>query len=228
MQWPLVLSGLAMGLAAMPHCALMCAAPCSALTRDQGMTAFQVGRLVSYGIVGGLSAYSVSTLGVWSQSVPALRPLWTLLHLAFLSLGLWWLATGQHPAWMRREAAVPMRMVSGPRPRLKPMVRSGLGGLAWVAWPCAALQGAILLASLGSGPGTGVLVMLAFALASMPGLLAAPWAMKQWRTWRGSAADPDRLASVAFRVGGAGLVMTSGWALTRGIWHSLAAWCGLA
>ena len=105
---------------------------------------------------------------------------------------------------------------------------AGRRHLAWVAWPCAALQGAILLASLGSGPGTGVLVMLAFAVASMPGLLAAPWAMRQWRAWRGSAADPDRLASVAFRVGGAGLVMTSGWALTRGIWHSLAAWCGVA
>jgi len=196
------------------------------------MTWRRVGRLVSYGIVGGLSAYSVSTLGVWSQAVPALRPLWTLLHLAFLSLGLWWLATGQHPVWMRREVAVPISVVSGPGPRglpmMRPLMRSGLGGLAWVAWPCAALQGAILLASLGSGPGTGVLVMLAFALASMPGLLAAPWAMKQWRAWRGSAADPDRLASVAFRVGGAGLVMTSGWALTRGIWHSLAAWCGLA
>lgn len=222
MQWPLVLSGLAMGLAAMPHCAVMCAAPCSALSGHQGMPAFQLGRLISYCAVGALSAYSVSTVGVWSQSVPALRPLWTLLHLAFMSLGLWWLATGEHPAWMRRDATIPVHVTTGGRQ----LLRSGLGGMAWVAWPCAALQGGILLASLGNGPGVGALVMAAFALASMPGLLLGPWALRRWRTWQGSRLDPGRLASVAFRVGGAGLVMTSGWALTRGLWHSVWAWCG--
>lgn len=229
MQWPLVLSGLAMGLAAMPHCAFMCAAPCAALTRGQGVIPFQLGRLLGYGAVGALSAYSVSNLGLWAQSVPALRPLWTLLHLAFLSLGLWWLATGRHPAWMRREVVAPVTFAHVGS-RLAPsrvMVRSGLGGLAWVAWPCAALQGAILLASLGNDPGAGALVMGAFAVASMPGLLVAPWAMKRWQAWRGEKkTDPDRLASLAFRIGGAGLTMTSAWALTHGIWHSLWVWCG--
>lgn len=225
MQWPLLLSGLAMGLAAMPHCAFMCAAPCAALTRDQGMVAFQGGRLLSYAAIGALSAYSVSTLGAWSQSVPALRPWWTLLHLAFLGLGLWWLLTGQHPAWMRRDATVSLGHAKGGG-RLV-MVRAGLGGLAWVAWPCAALQAALLLASLGNGPREGALVMTAFALASMPGLLVAPWALRRWQAWRGAKADPQWLASAAFRIGGAGLVITSSWALTRGIWHSLLAWCGV-
>lgn len=222
MQWPLVISGLALGLAAMPHCAIMCAAPCAALSGDKGMPAFQTGRLLGYVAAGALSAYSVSILGAWTQAVPALRPLWTLLHLAFLSLGLWWLVTGAHPAWLRRDVAVPVHAAS----QGKQWMRAGAGGLAWVAWPCAALQGAILLASLGNGPGAGALVMAAFALASMPGLLIAPWALQRWRASQGSRIDPDRLAKLAFRVGGAGLVMTSGWALTRGIWHSLWAWCG--
>lgn len=224
MQWPLLLSGLAMGLAAMPHCAFMCAAPCSALTQGRGteVALFSLGRLIGYSLVGALSAYSVATLGVWSQSVPALRPLWTLLHLAFLSLGLWWLITGRHPVWLRRDAAMPVQVPGHPRR----LLRSGMGGLAWVAWPCAALQGAILLAALGNGPVVGALVMAAFALASMPGLLVAPWAMKRWRAGPGASADPSRLATLAFRLGGAGLVMSSGWALTRGIWHSLWLWCG--
>lgn len=224
MQWPLVISGLAMGLAAMPHCALMCAAPCAALTRGQGVGLFQAGRLLGYAAAGALSAYSVSTLGVWSQAAPALRPLWTLLHLAFLCLGLWWLATGQHPAWMRRDAATPIHGLSVGGAWL----RSGVGGLAWVAWPCAALQGAILLASLGNGPEVGALVMAAFALASMPGLVVAPWALRRWQAWRGAKTDPARLASLAFRLGGVGLILSSGWALTRGIWHDIGVWCGLA
>ena len=29
MQWPLILAGLAMGVAATPHCTLMCGAPCA-------------------------------------------------------------------------------------------------------------------------------------------------------------------------------------------------------
>lgn len=228
MQWPLLLSGLAMGLAAMPHCAFMCSAPCSALTQGRGaaVVVFSLGRLLGYCLLGALSAYSVSTLGWWSQSSPALRPLWTMLHLAFLGLGLWWLTTGRHPAWLRRDAAMPVQIVPG-RGGVLRLVRSATGGLAWVAWPCAALQGALLLAALGNGPATGALVMAAFALASMPGLLLAPWALKHWRAWRGPAAAPDRLlASLAFRLGGAGLVMSSGWALTRGIWHSLWVWCG--
>ena len=223
MDTPLVLAGLAMGVAASPHCAVMCGAPCAALTSGcrRNAAGFHVGRVLGYAAGGAVAASSMAALGAWSQAAPALRPLWTLLHLAFLALGLWWLATGQQPDWMKRSAEVPVRIVGG---RGRPL-RSGLAGLAWVAWPCGALQAALLLSALASSAQGGVLVMAGFAIGSMPALAVAPWAWARWRAVRGSAASPAEVAMLGFRVAGVGLVLSSGWALAHGVWERLAAWC---
>jgi sulfite exporter TauE/SafE len=224
MSWPLALAGLALGAAATPHCALMCGAPCAALTRGCGRSAagFQIGRLLSYMAAGAVAASSVAALGAWSQAAPALRPLWTLLHLAFLALGLWWLVAGRQPAWLNRSGAVPVTLV-GAR-RRKPW-RATLAGLAWAAWPCAALQGALVLSALANSAPGGALVMTAFALGSLPGLVAAPWAWARWQAWRGTAVAPAGVAALGFRVSGLALAGVSGWALTHVLWERFAAWC---
>ena len=225
MQWPLVLAGVAMGVAATPHCAVMCGAPCAALTQRcaRSATGFHAGRVLGYAAAGAVAASSVAALGAWSQASPALRPLWTLLHLGFLTLGLWWLVAGRQPAWMARSGAVPIRIVG----RRSQPVRASLAGLAWVAWPCAALQGALLLSALASSAQGGALVMAAFAAASMPGLLVAPWAWARWQAVRGGAMAPAQVAVLGFRVAGLGLAVVSGWALTHDLWQRVAAWCGL-
>jgi len=84
MQWPLVLAGLAMGVAATPHCAVMCGAPCAALTQGcaRSSAGFHAGRLLGYMAAGAVAASSVAALGTWSTAAPALRPLWVLLQLA--------------------------------------------------------------------------------------------------------------------------------------------------
>ena len=223
MEVPLVLAGLAMGVAASPHCAAMCGAPCAALTSGckQNATGFHLGRVVGYMAGGALAASSVAALGEWSQAAPALKPVWTLLHLAFLTLGLWWLAAGKQPDWMKRGGAVPVKIVSR---RGKPL-RSGLAGLAWVAWPCGALQGALLLSALATSAQGGAFVMAAFAIGSMPALAVAPWVWARWQAVRGSALTSAQVATMGFRVAGFGLVIGSGWALTHGIWERVAAWC---
>jgi hypothetical protein len=223
MDAALVLAGLALGAAAAPHCALMCAAPCAALTRGCGRSAvgFQFGRLAGYMAGGALAAGSTAALATWSQAAPVLRPVWTLLHLGFLALGLWWLATGRQPQGLRRDGAVPVRMVSQRRRAW----RAGLAGLAWVAWPCAALQAALLLAALAGGPMGGALVMAAFAAASLPGLAVTPWAWARWQAAGGAAPSAERMATLGYRVAGMALVLASGWALGHGIWARFAAWC---
>ena len=220
---PLALAGLALGVAATPHCAVMCGAPCAALTSGckRNAAGFHFGRLIGYMVAGAVAASSVAALGAWSRAAPALRPLWTLLHLAFLALGLWWLATGRQAGWMKRSGAVPVRIVGR---RGRPL-RSGLAGIAWVAWPCAALQGALLLSALASSARGGALVMAAFAIGSMPALAVAPWAWARWQALRGSAPSPARVATLGLRVAGLGLVIASGWALTHGLWQRFAAWC---
>ena len=223
MQWPLVLAGLAMGVAATLHCAVMCGAPCAALTQGcaRSSAGFHAGRLLGYMAAGAVAASSVAALGTWSTAAPALRPLWVLLQLAFLALGLCWLVTGRQPSLMRRDGAVPVRIVAR---RAKPL-RAGLAGLAWVAWPCAALQGALLLSALANDAQGGALVMAAFAIGSMPGLAAAPWAWARWQAWRGAVVTPGEVSALGFRVAGAGLVVVSGWALSHGVWERFAAWC---
>jgi sulfite exporter TauE/SafE len=223
MNLPLVFAGLALGLAASPHCALMCAAPCAAMTGGAGRSAagFHAGRMAGYMAGGALAASSMALLASWSQAAPALRPLWTVMHLAFIGLGLWWLATGRSPARLRRDATVPVRVVVTRRRAL----RATAAGLAWVAWPCAALQAALLLAALSDSAWAGALVMGAFATASLPGLALAPWMWQRWQRRRGAGASVLDASAVGFRVAGAGLVLASGWALTHGVWERFAGWC---
>lgn len=238
MDLPLILAGLAAGVAASPHCAAMCGAPCAAITRGCRRSAggFHVGRLVGYMAGGAVAAGSVSALAAWSQTAPAVRPLWTLLHLAVLTMGLWWLVTGRQPAWLNGGAAaglppasgagsatvLPMRFVSRPGKPLK----AGLAGLAWVAWPCAAVQAALVLSAMASSPAGGALVMGAFALGSMPVLALGPWLWARWQARQVRAGSSSaQVSTLAYRVAGAGLVIAAGWALTHGLWERVAAWC---
>ncbi len=231
MMWPLTIAGVFLGLAAVPHCALMCGAPCAAVTTGARPNAalFHAGRVLGYCAAGGLAATSVASLGAWAQASPALRPLWTLVHLLFLLLGLWWLIQGRQPTGLIRRSAitgaVPLRWHA--HPAAAKLWRPGAAGLAWVAWPCAVLQSALLLAALANTAAGGAVVMLVFALTSAPGLMLAPWAIARWQRWRGPSAALGDVATLGFRVAGAGLVLVSGGALTHGFWQKLAAWCGI-
>ena len=227
------MAGLALGAAATPHCALMCGAPCAALTKSgpRAASGFQLGRAAGYMVAGAVAASSVAALASWAAASPATRPFWTMLHLAFLALGLWWMVAGRPPAWMlrRAEAAATPNQASGLMPLRfhgrPPAVRATVAGLAWVAWPCAALQGGLLLAALTSSAQGGALVMGAFAIGSMPGLALAPWAWARWRAWRGTRIATGEVATLGFRIAGLGLMAVSGWALTEGLWMRFAAWC---
>jgi len=219
MEALLAAGGLAMGLAATPHCALMCGSPCAAVTggRRADSTLFLLGRAAGYAAVGAAAAAGVGAIGTWSRTVPLLQPLWTLLQLAFLALGLWWLATGRMPRRLLREGTSVVHVV----PRRGRPWRAGLAGLAWVAWPCGALQAALLLAALANGAPGGALVMAAFALASTPALAAAPWL---WAWWRRRAA-PARLEAWGYRCAGAALALSASWALAATLRDRLAAAC---
>lgn len=202
--WALAASAALMGAAAIPHCALMCGAPCAALApRGKPQLGFQVLRVFSYAAAGALAAASVGLLReatAWSE---ALRPLWTLLHAALLGLGLWLLLRGTLPAWLGAQG-----------------LRKGQGwwsGALWAAWPCGLLQAALLIAALAESPAGGALVMAAFALASGPGLLWAPLWLARLRGGR----DSNR----AVRLAGAALVLASLWALAHGLWERISAWC---
>jgi len=224
MDSALVVSALLMGLAGGPHCAAMCGAAQAGVAgsggRSQaasGLLALQAGRLLGYSVGGAVVAASVASFGALQAAAPWLRPVWTLVHVAAIALGIWLLWHGAAPAWLsrlgRRTPAPadvqPMRWV----PRLGPTGRAGLVGACWIALPCGLLQSALLVAALASGPLQGASVMAAFAIASGASLWLGP---QLWRRL-GRRAGTDRAASASVRLAGALLAGASLFAL----WHGL-------
>jgi len=225
MNLSLLLAALLMGLAGSLHCTAMCGAACTAITRRGGpslpraLWGFHLGRLASYAAGGALAAASVGALGAWSQAAPALRPLWSLVHVAALMLGLWLAWTGRQPAWMMNVGRVPVPAAApaGWQPMRGPLRSAALGG-AWVLLPCGLLQSALLVAALANDVVGGATVMAVFALASSLGLLMAGAA------WQRAVATPQALRW-AVRLAGAMLAAASAWALGHGLWQQIAAYC---
>ena len=110
MQSSLAITALMMGVLGGPHCVAMCGAACAGLgqaagaQRGQALLAFQLGRLLGYSLLGAFAAASVQGLGWLTTQSAAIRPLWSLLHLAALALGLLLLAQGRQPVWLEGAA----------------------------------------------------------------------------------------------------------------------------
>lgn len=103
MDAALIASAALLGLAGAPHCTAMCAAPCTAIVGAGGaraQAAFHTARVASYAMAGAVVAASAGALAGLAQWSPVLRPLWTLLQVAALGLGLWLLWQGRQPAWL--------------------------------------------------------------------------------------------------------------------------------
>ncbi|HSC65812.1 MAG TPA: sulfite exporter TauE/SafE family protein [Caldimonas sp.] len=236
MDSALVVSALLMGLAGGPHCAAMCGAACSVVAGPGGgervhgpaassLLALHSGRVVGYAAMGALAAASVAAIGTFSTAAPMVRPLWAMVHVAAVALGLWLAWFARAPAWL-----------SAAKPRLAPLAetrpirvyrtlpqpaRAGLAGVAWVIIPCGLLQSALLVSALASTPASGAAVMAAFAIASTLGLWLA---QRLWSGLRRSATG-ERLAAWPVRAAGVLLAGSSLFAL----WHGLgAALCGVA
>ena len=250
MELALIFSAALMGLAGGAHCLAMCSAACSGVARACGgaqhlpaLAALLLGRLIGYALAGALVAASAVLLGQWGSAGTWLRPLWSMLHLAAIGLGVWLLWAGRQPAWMSalgQGAARQIRSLSLPRAspvafqaspaaavagvglqgqwRLgRASLRAGLLGSLWVLLPCGLLQSALLVAALASTPVAGASVMAAFAATSSLSLWAGP-ALWFRLVGRDAAA---RWQQAAIRLAGAMLAAASLWALIMG-WLSLA------
>lgn len=202
-----------MGAASVPHCALMCGAPCAAAVgggQAPAMAGFQIGRLIGYAALGAVAATAMALLRDAAAANAVLRPLWTLLQAALFALGLFLLVTGRWPAWLGQLGSKPANGVRW---------QGATGaGLLWFAWPCGVLQGALLVAALANTPLGAASAMAAFALASSPGLLLAPALLRKL------LARPGR-DTWAVRLAGLMLAGASSWALLHGLWAKLVELC---
>ena len=222
MQNSLALTALLMGLAGGPHCVAMCGAACAGLgqaageRRVQALTAVQLGRLVGYSLLGALAAFSVQGLGWLTTQSAAIRPLWTLLPLAALALGVVLMLQARQPVWLDQSARrlwARVRRFHERRGLLAPLVVGGL----WALMPCGLLYSALMVAALTSHVADGALTMALFALGSSVSLWAGPWLWLRLQTL-GDGAWGMRLAGLA-------LFAVSAWGLWMGLVHDQAPWC---
>ncbi len=214
-----------MGLVGGPHCVAMCGAACAGLgqaagpRKNQAIFSFQGGRVLGYSALGALAAASMQGLGWLTVQSAALRPVWSLLHVAALVLGLLLLFKAEQPIWLERvgrslwQAARQWSLRSASAPWVL--------GVVWALLPCGLLYSALLVAALAGSVAGGAMVMALFALGTSVSMVAGPWL---WLRLRGNAAFGGH-GSLGVRVAGAALALSAAWALWMGLVHNAAPWC---
>ena len=222
MQSSLAVTAVLMGLAGGPHCVAMCGAACAGLAQAAGprqrqsLTAFQIGRLIGYSLLGAVAAAGMQALGWLTVQSAVLRPVWSLLHVTAMLLGVLLMLTARQPAWLDQSARrlwQRVRAFHDRRARTAPWIL----GLLWAFMPCGLLYSALMLAALTGAPTEGALTMALFALGSSVSLWAGPWLWLRLQTL-GDGAWGMRLA-------GAALFSVSAWGLWMGLVHQQAPWC---
>jgi uncharacterized protein len=232
MSTTLAATALLMGLAGGPHCAAMCGPACAGIVRvvpigmaharstSQSPWLFQSGRLVGYSLAGAAAAQAVQSLAWLTSQTAALRPVWTLFHLAVLAWGLTLLTLARQPEWVSDAG----RTVWS---RIRPWAgtRGGVftAGALWAFMPCGLLYSALMVASLSGGPMDGAVSMALFAIGSAVSLALAPKLLERLRR------SGDQLRKDwGTRVSGLLLAGAAAWALWMDLAHRIAVWCGLA
>lgn len=223
MQTSLAVTALFMGLAGGPHCIAMCGAACAGIGQAAGphrtfaLWGFQLGRLIGYTVLGAVAAASIQGMGWLTVQSAALRPVWTLFHVAAMTLGLLLLWKARQPVWLEGAAR---RLWSGAR-----ALAAGRGqgaplvmGLCWTFLPCGLLYSALLVAAMSGQALDGAAVMALFALGSGVSLMLGPWL---WLRLRGGVRSGDW----GVRLAGLALAGSSAWALWLGLAHDQAPWC---
>ena len=222
MQSSLAITALMMGVLGGPHCVAMCGAACAGLgqaagaRRGQALLAFQLGRLAGYTLLGAVAAASVQGLGWLTTQSAAIRPVWTLLHLAAFTLGVLLLLQARQPVWLdgaARRLWAKVRAFNNRWGRAAPWMVGGL----WALMPCGLLYSALMVAALTSQPLECAVTMALFAMGSSISLWIGPWLFLRLQTL-GDGAWGIRLAGCA-------LAGVSAWALWMGLVHDQAPWC---
>ncbi len=183
-MWTAVIAGAAAGLASVPHCTAMCgplaAYACSGKPGVSGQTRYQLGRFISYSLLGAAAgtiggATALSLPHAWGSAVLS----WSLaLGLGLAALRLW-----RRP----NQPLVTLRSKQDePAPTLVSRTLGGLGrhpffvGLGTALLPCGALAAAVLIAASTGSTVLGALSMLAFAVVSGVGLVGATWLFERF------------------------------------------------
>jgi len=222
MQTSLATTAFLMGLAGGPHCIGMCGAACAGIGKAAGsrgtsaMWIFQVGRIAGYSAMGALAAASMQGLGWMTVQTAALRPVWTMFHVAVLVMGLVLMWNAQQPIWLEQAGKKLWLTARGL------VVSRGLSGTfvlgtLWTFLPCGLLYSALLVAGLTGHAVDGALAMALFAVGTSVSMMLGPWLWMRI----GSNSNGDW----GVRLAGLALSASAAWALWMAYAHADAPWC---
>ena len=225
MQLALIIATLWMGLVGGPHCVMMCGAACAGMAQTGGaargkwvLAQFHTGRLLGYGLLGGLAAASMQGIGWLTVQSAALRPVWSLMHVAAIVLGVVLAVYGQQPVWLEQGARKLWQYVRAwglTHGGGKPFVL----GVCWALLPCGLLYSALLVAALAPSSIQGAMAMASFAVGTTVAMLLGPWLWLRLLKGKGLQGQWGvRLAGVVLAVSASG-------ALWMGLVHQTAPWC---
>lgn len=160
---------LLMGVAGIPHCAVMCAAPCAiAVPGGVGWRAL-LARTAGYSALGAVAAGVTSWLGRWAAVAAVLQPLWLMALFASVLFGAWLLWRGEMPMQVQAHGQQAYRWLQQRVGGRVAHRRAWVLGVFWAALPCGLLYGAVGVAALAPQAWQGGLLMAVF---SIPGALA--------------------------------------------------------
>ena len=187
MDYSILLTSLIVGILGGVHCLGMCGGVVGALTfgldikiqrsRFRMMLfqlAYNLGRITSYMIIGGLFGYLGMALGSLATFLPAQQALQLLAGLFMIALGLylggWWYGVvaieklGQG-LWTR------IQPYANKLTPIKHFRQAWWYGLIWGWLPCGLVYSMLIMAMSAGGALEGALVMLAFGLGTLPNLM---------------------------------------------------------
>lgn len=242
----LYISAALVGFTASPHCIAMCGALCEKAAKKCRSSAGSnfsashfisylpvlLGRLASYAIAGALFGMVTSSAASLFNKIDFLKPLWLVVQLFIVFIGLWMLWDGKFPESIQGVFERVAKFLKIPKDNsnientplsiIKSWIHAlGIGSM-WALFPCGVLHSVFLIASLSSGPIDGAFVLLSFGLASSISLYAGGWL---WRMFLEGNPAPQSPTSqrgmtgawqrglMSFRLAGASVVGAGAWSL---------------
>lgn len=169
------------GLLGGTHCVGMCGGIVGALSmgapgRWSMHLAYNVGRILSYGLAGAIAgAVGAASLGLDSQ-VPMRLALYLVANLMLIALGLYLLGVTQALAFSERAGQRLWQHLQPLTRRFLParsVVQAFPLGMLWGWLPCGLVYSALATALSSGSAVRGGLCMLAFGLGTLPNLLLA-------------------------------------------------------
>lgn len=181
------------GLMGGAHCVGMCGGIVAAMSFQTGrrqplrlLLGYNLGRVASYVAAGALAGLLGSAAFLTRTLLPLQQGLYLLAQVVLILLGLYLAGLDQTVLALEHVGGHLWRRLQPLLGRLLPVTslpRALAAGALWGWLPCGLVYSVLVVALASGGAIQGGLYLLAFALGTLPNLLAMGWAADRLRLW---------------------------------------------